>query len=210
MLHVKRSTDLKRQCVIWELGLLMHQSEVNEAASVKNAKVIHSREVLNAKVGCTMLVLNAKSNYQAAIQEAKMIRGNLLQKSKTAYSKAISKAAALRSSQLVALHREQIRLMQEVEEQALRKESKSQHDFLSTYQTALHHSLQPVKENLATSYHTLLGQSPPLPPSAQPHQGTPSGRTTTHCHLSPASAQMVPLAKKAASHTRATGEHIYR
>ena len=42
MLHVKRSTDLKRQCVIWELGLLMHQSKVNEAASIKKAKVIHS------------------------------------------------------------------------------------------------------------------------------------------------------------------------
>ena len=42
MLHVKRSTDLKRQCVIWELGLLMHQSEVNEAVSVEKAKVIHS------------------------------------------------------------------------------------------------------------------------------------------------------------------------
>ena len=42
MLHVKRSTDLKRQWVIWELGLLLHQSEVEEAASVEKAKVIHS------------------------------------------------------------------------------------------------------------------------------------------------------------------------
>ena len=157
MLHVKRSTDLKRQCVIWELGLLMHQSEVNEAASIKKAKVIHSREVLDAKVDCTRSVLKAKSNYQAAVQEAKMIRGNLLQKSEIAYSKAISKAAALRSSQLAALHGEQIRLMQELEEQALREESKSHHDFLLAYQTVLHHSPQPLKENLSTSYHTLLG-----------------------------------------------------
>ena len=42
MLHMKRSTDLKRQWVIWELGLLLHQSEVDEATSVKKAKVIHS------------------------------------------------------------------------------------------------------------------------------------------------------------------------
>ena len=55
-----------------------------------------------------------------------------------------------------------------LEEQALREESKSQHHFLSTYQTALHHSLQPLKENLATSYYSLLGQSPLLPPSVQP------------------------------------------
>ena len=42
MLHLKRSTDLKRQRVIWELGVLLHQSEVNEATSVAKAKVIHS------------------------------------------------------------------------------------------------------------------------------------------------------------------------
>ena len=54
--HVKRSTDLKRQWVIWELGLLLHQSEVNEAASVEKAKVIHSQEVLDAKVGCARSV----------------------------------------------------------------------------------------------------------------------------------------------------------
>ena len=174
MLHMKRSTDLKRQCVIWELGLLMHQSEVNEAVSIKKAKVIHSREVLDAKVDCARSVLKAKSNYQAAVQEAKTIRGNLLQKSEIAYSKAISEAMTLRSSQLVALHREQIRLMQELEEQALREESESHHDFLSAYQTALHHSPQTLKENLATSYHTLQGHSPPSPPSIQPTRAPPA------------------------------------
>ena len=85
-----------------------------------------------------------------------MIRGNLLQKCEIAYSKAISEAAALRSSQSAALHREQIRLMQELEEQSLREESKSHHDFLSAYQAALHYSPQPLKENLPTSYHSLL------------------------------------------------------
>ena len=74
------------------LGLLLHQSEVNEAASIKKAKVIHSWEVLDAKVGCARSVLKAKCNYWAAIQEAKMIRGNLLQKSEIAYSKAIGEA----------------------------------------------------------------------------------------------------------------------
>ena len=167
MLHVKRSTDLKRQHVIWELGLLMHQSEVDEAASIKKAKVIHSQEVLDARVDCARLVLKAKSNYQAAVQKAKMIRYNLPQKSEIVYSKAINEAMTLRLSQLVALHREQIQLMQELEEQALREESKSHHDFLSAYQTALHPSPQTLKENLATSYHTLLGYSPPSPPSVQ-------------------------------------------
>ena len=42
----------------------MHQSEVDEAASIKKAKVVHSQEVLDAKVDCTRSVLKAKSNYQ--------------------------------------------------------------------------------------------------------------------------------------------------
>ena len=102
-----------------------------------------------------------------------MIRGNLLQKSEIAYSKAIGKAMALRSAQLVALQREHIRLMQELEGQALKEESNSHHDCLSAYQTALHHSLQPLKENLATSYHSLLGQSSLLPPSIHPASAPP-------------------------------------
>ena len=168
MLYIKRSTDVKRQWVIWELGLLQCQSEVEEATSVEKAKVIHSREVLDAKVDCARSVLEAKCNYRAAIQEAKTIRGNQLQKSEIAYSKAIGKAMALRSSQSAVLHREHTRLMQELEEQALREESKSHHDFLSACQAALHHALQPLRENLATSYHVLLGQSSPSPPSAPP------------------------------------------
>ena len=83
---MKRSTDLKRKLVIWELGLLLCQSEVNEAASVEKAKVAHSREVLDAKVGCARSVLEAKCNYWVSVQEAKTIRGNLLQKSEIAYS----------------------------------------------------------------------------------------------------------------------------
>ena len=63
MLHLKMSTDLKRQRVIWELGVLLHQSEVDEAASVAEAKVFHSWEVLDARVGCSRSVLEAKCNY---------------------------------------------------------------------------------------------------------------------------------------------------
>ena len=63
MLHLKRSTDLMRQRVIWELGALLHQSEVGEEALVAEAKVIHSREVLDARVGCSRSILEAKCNY---------------------------------------------------------------------------------------------------------------------------------------------------
>ena len=78
MLAMKRSMDLKRQWVIWELGLLLCWNKAEEATSIKKAKVVHSWEVLDVKVDCTKVVLEAKCNYRAAIQEAKTIRGNQL------------------------------------------------------------------------------------------------------------------------------------
>ena len=119
-------------------------------------------------MGCTKAVLEAKLNYRMTIHEAKMIRGNLLQESEIVYSKALGKAVAMKSSKSVTLHREHVRIMQELEEQAIREESKSHHDFLSAYQAILCHAPQPLKENLTTSYHVLLGWSPPSPPSAPP------------------------------------------
>ena len=190
MLHLKRSTDLKRQRVIWELGVLLSQSEVNEVTSVAKAKIIHSWEVLDAKVGCSRAVLEAKCNYRVAVKEAKTITDNLFQESEVAYSKAISKAVALRSSQSMALHREHMRLMQELEEQALGEESKSHHNFLSTCQVALYHTLQPLRENLATSYHVLLGQSPLSSPSV------PSTKTLLVEEQPPAAAPPTPMSKQ--------------
>ena len=116
MLSVKRSTDLKRQWVIWELGVLLCQNKAKEAVANEKAKVLHSREVLDAKVDCTKAVLEAKYNYKVAVQEAKMIRGNQLQESEIAYLKALGENAAVRSSQSATLHREHVRLMQELEE----------------------------------------------------------------------------------------------
>ena len=106
---------------------------------------------------CAKAVLEAKYNYRAAVQEAKMIRGNWLQELEVAYLKALGNNATMRYSQSVTLHREHVKLMQELEEQAIREESKSHHDFLSACQALLCHALQSLKENLTTSYHILLG-----------------------------------------------------
>ena len=78
ILSIKRSMDLKRQQIIWELGLQLHQNEPKEAAANEKAKVLHSCGVLDAKVNCTKAVLEAKHSYRVAIQEAKMIWGNRL------------------------------------------------------------------------------------------------------------------------------------
>ena len=179
MLSVKRSTDLKRQQITWELGLQLCQNETKEAAANEKAKVLHLHAVLDTNVDCTKTVLEAKYSYRVAVQEAKMIWGNRLQELEVAYSKALGENAAVRSSRSVTLHREHVRLMQELEEQAIREESKSHHDFPSTCQAVLHHALPSLKENLTSSYHILLGQSPSSSPSAPPARISPVEEQTS-------------------------------
>ena len=115
MLSIKRSTDLQRQQIRWELGLHLHQNEAKEAVANEKAKVLHSCRVLDAKVDCTKAVLEAKYSYRVAIQEAKTIWGNCLQELEVAYSKALGENATVRSSKFATLHREHVKLMHELE-----------------------------------------------------------------------------------------------
>ena len=116
MLLVKRSMDLKRQQVVWELGASLHWNKAKEAAANKKAKILHSREILDAKVECAKAVLEAKYKYRVAIQEAKMIKSNWLQESEVAYLKGLGENAAMRSSKSTTLHREHVKLMHKLEE----------------------------------------------------------------------------------------------
>ena len=160
MISVKRSSDLKRQWAIWNFRVSLHKQEAKEAAANERAKIIYSRKNLNAKVVCTKVVMVAKYNYRMAIQEARTIRCNQLQESETEYLEAISENAAVRSTRSTKLHREHVDHMHQLQEQALSEENKSRHDFLSTCQAILCHAPQPLKDNLSTSYHVLLGQLP--------------------------------------------------
>ena len=45
MLQLKRSLDVKRQRAIWELGVLLHQNNSQEAVSIATAKAIYSQLV---------------------------------------------------------------------------------------------------------------------------------------------------------------------
>ena len=86
-----------------------------------------------------------------------MVWGNQFQETEVVYSKALGENAVVRSSWSATIHWEHAKLMQELEEQALKEESRSWHDFLSTCQAVLLHALQSLKENLTTSYYILLG-----------------------------------------------------
>ena len=190
MFSVKRSLDLKRQQAIWEFEVSLHQQEAKEAMANEKAKIIHSRKNLNTKVGCTKAVMEAKYNYRMAVQEARMIRSNQLQESDTAYSEAHDENATMRSTQSTRLHREHVKHMHKLEEQAIREENKSHHNFLSTCQAVLLHPLQPLKENLSTSYHILLGQ---LPSSLQ---SAPFARTPQAVEQPSATASPRPEPKR--------------
>ena len=146
----------------------MCQSESQESTSVMEARAICFQVVFDTQMICSQSVLEAKTNCLAAVKEAKTIRSSSIQKAKVACSKAICDAAALRMSQCIIFHREHSKYMQNLEEQAFGEESRICHNFLSTCQVTLSHNPQLIIGALATSYHLLLGQAPPSPPSILP------------------------------------------
>ena len=63
--------------------------------------------------------------------------------------------------------------MQDLEEQVFGQESRSHNNFLSASQVILNNSSLELKGALATSYHTLLGQTPLSPPLVLPQKTSP-------------------------------------
>ena len=125
MLSIKRSLDLERQWAIRDFEASLCQQEAKEAAANGRAKIVHSRKDLNTKVKCTKAVMKAKYDYRMAIQEARTVRCNELQELEAAYSEALGENAAAKSTQCAILHREHVKHMHKLEQQALDAENKS-------------------------------------------------------------------------------------
>ena len=123
MLHLKRSLDIKRQRVTWELGVLLHQNESQGAASITAAKAVYSEAVLEAK-----------TSFQVTVMEAKTTRCCSIQAAEAACSKAISDAEAWKTSQAMMFQEEHSKYLQSLEEQAFKEESRSHHEVLSSCQ----------------------------------------------------------------------------
>ena len=120
--------------------------------------------------------------------ESKTTRCHLIQAAKAACSKAINEVKAQTISQATMLQEEHSRYMWNLEEQALKEESRSHHEVLSSCQTALYHSPQLFRGLLATSFHLLLGQAPLsatliLPPRVPSTEEQPSRLLPLHQHL---------------------------
>ena len=86
---------------------------------------------------------------------------------------AIRDAEALKASQAELLQKEHGNIMQDLERQVIQEEVRSQGDFLFACQATMCASPTMVKNALVTSYHILLGQTPPSPPFVLSQRASP-------------------------------------
>ena len=98
-----------------------------------------------AKAICSHAITVAKTNYQTAIMEAKMTKCHSIQAAEVTCSKAISDAKAQTTSQALMFQEKHCSYLQGLEEQALREESRSHQDILSSCWAALCHSPQSIR-----------------------------------------------------------------
>ena len=146
--------------------MVLHQNKSQAATSIKEAKVTCSQATLDAQTTCSWLILEAKTNFLVVVKKAKTDRGHSVQEAEAACSKAISEAKAWKVSQATIFHEEHGKYMQDIEEQAIREESRSCNDFLSACQIILFNCPPQLKGALATSFHILLGEVLPSSPSS--------------------------------------------
>ena len=146
----------QRQRAVWDLGVLLHQTEFQVAATVQEARTICSQTALGIQTACSQLIFEAKTGYLVAVKEAKTTRSHLLQEAMATCSKVICEAEAQKMSQVTMLHKEHGKYMQDLEEQAVEEEGKSCNDFLTTCQVVLYSSPPLLRSTLTISYHLLL------------------------------------------------------
>ena len=108
------------------MGLCQNGSETTE--SIKEAKAICVHSTQEAETLCSTTIKEAKATLACFIQEAE-----------TLCSTAIREAETQGASQAASLHRSHAKSIQCLEKQAIKEESKSQLDFLSTCEATVKH-----------------------------------------------------------------------
>ena len=175
LLTTKASINTHRWRAVWELGMGLCQNESQATKSIKEAKTVCLKVTLDAQIRCSWVTLDTKTTRSQAtsdvktacsvvVKEAKTTQDCIIWEAKAACSTAIRDVKAQRASQAKLLQREHGNVMWDLEMQVIQEESRSQGDFLSACQATLYASPPALKSALATSYHILLGQTPPSPP----------------------------------------------
>ena len=106
LLSTKGSIDARRWRAVWDLGVMLHQTESQVATTVQEARTICSQMVLEIPTACSQSILEAKTGYLVAVKEAKTTRSHLLQEAKATCSKVICEAEAQKMSQVTMLHKQ--------------------------------------------------------------------------------------------------------
>ena len=205
MFHLKGTLNIKRQRAAWQLGVLVHQIEAQESASVIEAEALCSQGIFDVQMICSQSVLEAKTNCLVAVREAKTTRDHSIHQAEAACSKAICKAAALKVSQSITLHKEHDRFIWDLEEHTIKDKSQSCHDLLSACQTTLNHNPQPFRGAMATSYHLLLGHAPPSSPTIMPQKAHPAEKQPSTASLLAPTSKQSPRPKRCHPSLEQTG-----
>ena len=129
-----------------------------------DAQALCFTTVKEAKAVCSHATLEAKAICLETVKEAKMTHTCSIQENEAACSMAITDAKAHKASQAKLLQKGHGNIMQNLERQDIQEEVRSQANFISTCQAAMCASPMALKNAMATSYHILLGQTPPSPP----------------------------------------------
>ena len=138
----------------------LHQNESKTAESIKEARAISSCVTMDAETLCFSTVKEAKASCIQTTKEAKTTCAYTIWETETACSVAIRDAETQGASQAKSLHRQHAKTIQDLEEQIIQEVGRSQTDFFSTCQAALHASQVELKGMLVASYHILMGQAP--------------------------------------------------
>ena len=158
LLATKSSIDAHKQRSIWELGMELHRNESETVQSIKEARAICSHVILDTEALCFTTAKGAKVTYIQTIKEAKTTCTCTISEAKATCSVAIKDAKTqgpLRPSHSKATWQNHPRSG----EQVIQEEGRSQTNFLSACQTALHDSPVELK-GVLVAYHILLGQAP--------------------------------------------------
>ena len=160
LLATKSSIDACRCRAVWELGMELHQNESKAAESIKEARALCSHVTMDAETLCFSTVKEGKVTCIWTIKEAKATQACTIWEAETTCSVAIRDAETWGASQAKSLHKQHAKTIQDLEEQITWEEGRSQADFLSACQAALHASPAELKGMLVASYHILMGQAP--------------------------------------------------
>ena len=127
LLATKSSIDTHRQKAVWELGMELCHNDSEMTESIKAARATWTETTWDTEALCSATVKEAKATCTCTIQEAEAL-----------CSAAIRDAEIQGATQANLLHWKHTKTIQQLEEQVIQEEGKSQIDVLSACQATIH------------------------------------------------------------------------